>query len=64
LMVGLDKMIKVQEIKHVVEEIKNEPETTSEVEPELIIEKKLKPKKKSFFEKFTEGLKDFLDNAE
>lgn len=64
LMVGLDKMIKVQEIKQVVEEIKNEPETTSEVEPELIIEKKLKPKKKSFFEKFTEGLKDFLDNAE
>ncbi len=64
LMVGLDKMIKVQEIKQVVEKIKNEPETTSEVEPELIIEKKLKPKKKSFFEKFTEGLKDFLDNAE
>ena len=64
LMVGLDKMIKVQEIKQVVEKIKNEPETTSEVEPELIIEKKIKPKKKSFFEKFTEGLKDFLDNAE
>ena len=25
---------------------------------------KPKPRKKSFFEKFTEGLKDFLDNAE
>jgi cell division protein FtsA len=64
LMVGLDKKIKVQEMKQVVEEIKNQPETTSEVEPEPIIEKKFKPKKKSFFEKFTEGLKDFLDNAE
>ncbi len=64
LMVGLDKKIKVQEIKQAVEEVKNEPETTSEVESEPIIEKKLKPKKKSFFEKFTEGLKDFLDNAE
>ena len=29
-----------------------------------IVEEKPKVKKKTFFEKFTEGLKDFLDNAE
>jgi cell division protein FtsA len=64
LMVGLDKSIKVEETKEVVPEIKIEPEPALETEPAPIVEKKLKPKKKSFFEKFTEGLKDFLDNAE
>jgi cell division protein FtsA len=66
LMVGLDRSIKIEEIKEAkaVAQIKIEPELASKIEPELLIEKKLKPKKKSFFEKFTEGLKDFLDNAE
>jgi cell division protein FtsA len=64
LMVGLEKDIKIEEVEEIVEEIV--PELNQEVEEEVqpkVVEKP-KPRKKSFFEKFTEGLKDFLDNAE
>ncbi|WP_339661396.1 cell division protein FtsA [uncultured Polaribacter sp.] len=67
LMVGLDKSSKVEEIKEVAAEVKTtDIEPTLEVEQEPVIQEKPKPKikKKSFFDKFTEGLKDFLDNAE
>ena len=64
LMEGLNKYKKEPE-----EIIEKAPEVTKqipsqEVEEKPTIDKKPKPKKKSFFEKFTEGLKDFLDNAE
>ena len=63
LMVGLEKDIKVEDI---IEETVSESnaETEEQEEIQAISEEKPKPKKKSFFEKFTEGLKDFLDNAE
>ena len=64
LMEGLEKDIKIEEVEEIVEEIV--PELNQEVEEEVqpkVVEKP-KPRKKSFFEKFTEGLKDFLDNAE
>jgi cell division protein FtsA len=65
LMEGLTKEVKVEETEEVEEsliiESENEEETI-ELEPKVEI--KPKQKKKSFFEKFTEGLKDFLDNAE
>ena len=61
LMEGLEKDSKEEEV---VEEIIEEVEGTEE-EIQPVEEVKPKPKKKkSFFEKFTEGLKDFLDNAE
>jgi cell division protein FtsA len=65
LMEGLLKDLKVEEVEEIVEEIINEndnEEEEEESEPKVEIQRKLK--KKSFFEKFTEGLKDFLDNAE
>ncbi|MDD7913552.1 cell division protein FtsA [Polaribacter ponticola] len=64
LMVGLEKDIKVEEVEEVVEEIISETneKEVEEIQPRVV--EKPKPKKKSFFEKFTEGLKDFLDNAE
>lgn len=59
-MVGLEKDFKEEVLEDEVEEIiENNQE---EVNP--IVETKQTPKKKSFFEKFAEGLKDFLDNAE
>jgi cell division protein FtsA len=64
LMVGLEKDIKIEEIEEVVEEIISEENEGIEEEAQPKVIEKPKPKKKSFFEKFTEGLKDFLDNAE
>ena len=46
--------------EEVLEAVENENEETKEP----VVEKKPKTKKKSFFEKFTDGLKEFLDNAE
>ena len=54
LMEGLDKCANEPEI---------EEQSSEEVE-EVLAEEEVQPKKKSFFEKFAEGLKDFLDNAE
>ncbi|WP_339882571.1 cell division protein FtsA [Polaribacter vadi] len=68
LMESLEKEVKVEKTEEIVEEFIPEnievdnDEEERELEPKAEIEKK--PKKKSFFEKFTEGLKDFLDNAE
>lgn len=65
LMEGLNKDAKEDEI---IEEVVQENLEASEGEVEENVpvqEEKLKKKsKKSFFEKFTESLKDFLDNAE
>jgi cell division protein FtsA len=59
LMEGLDRSDKE-------EDAEPEEEITEEVieEKGAAAEEKPKVKKKSFFEKFTDGLKDFLDNAE
>jgi cell division protein FtsA len=65
LMEGLNKDVKEEEIiGEVVQE--NSEASENEVEEKVPVqEEKLKKKpKKSFFEKFTESLKDFLDNAE
>jgi cell division protein FtsA len=65
LMEGLNKDVKEEEIiGDVVQE--NSEASENEVEEKVPVqEEKLKKKpKKSFFEKFTESLKDFLDNAE
>jgi cell division protein FtsA len=59
-MVGLEKGFKEEDLENKVEEIIEDDQ--EEVKP--IVETKQQPKKKSFFEKFAEGLKDFLDNAE
>jgi cell division protein FtsA len=64
LMEGLDRQTKEEEeaetaIEELIEDVLEETSTLEEVVP-----KKSKSKKKSFFEKFTDGLKDFLDNAE
>ena len=65
LMEGLDRQAKeIEEVEEVVEEIVNETEEKTIEEKPPVVETKPKRKKKSFFEKFTEGLKDFLDNAE
>ena len=68
LMEGLDRDNKEEEveeetIEETIEstEINNEEEESIEEE---VVEKKPVKKKKTFFEKFTQGLKDFLDNAE
>ncbi len=48
-----------------VVETSAENDVTEHIEVEEVMKKtKPKKKKKSFFEKFTDGLKDFLDNAE
>ncbi|AOW18617.1 cell division protein FtsA [Polaribacter vadi] len=68
LMESLEKEVKVEKTEEIVEEFipenieVDDDEEERDFEPKVEIEKK--PKKKSFFEKFTEGLKDFLDNAE
>jgi cell division protein FtsA len=64
LMEGLDRQTKEEEeaevaIEELIDDALEETSTLEEVVP-----KKSKSKKKSFFEKFTNGLKDFLDNAE
>lgn len=67
LMEGLEKDSKVAEQEVDTSEVLEETEgiQNEEVnEPEQEIKEKQKPKTRTFFEKFTEGLKDFLDNAE
>jgi cell division protein FtsA len=63
LMEGLNKDAKEEEVEEVEE---NSEISDGEVEADAPIqaEKMKKKPKKSFFEKFTESLKDFLDNAE
>ena len=65
LMEGLKRGEKQAEEAELLEQ-KEAPklETTEQPKEEQEVVEKPKPKKKSFFEKFTEGLKDFLDNAE
>ena len=48
------------------EKLLKEKETMTEGTPQVEedVEAVSKKKKKSFFEKFTDGLKEFLDNAE
>ena len=67
LMEGLEKDSKVAEQEADTSEVLEQTEgiQNEEVnEPEQEIKAKQKPKTRTFFEKFTEGLKDFLDNAE
>ncbi len=65
LMEGLDKDSKEEEIiEEAIEEILNPVEEKIEETPPVQEEKPKPKKKRSFFEKFTESLKDFLDNAE
>ena len=66
LMEGLEKEIREEPNEEIIEEVVLDSETqeVEEIETTPKVEIKPKPKKKSFFEKFTEGLKDFLDNAE
>ena len=66
LMEGLEKRgtDEIDAIEKVVDEITVDEGQEASTEEIPIVEETPKPKKKSFFEKFTEGLKDFLDNAE
>ncbi|WP_439128113.1 cell division protein FtsA [Polaribacter sp.] len=65
LMEGLERETKQEEPEEeVVEEVEENTSTEDEIEQPQEEEPKKVKKKKSFFEKFTEGLKDFLDNAE
>jgi cell division protein FtsA len=64
LMEGLERDIKEEEIEATVEDVFDENKGEIREETEPIVEKKPVLKKKSFFEKFTDSLKDFLDNAE
>ena len=67
LMEGLEKDSKVAEQEADTSEVLEQTEGTQNEEvnePEQEIKAKQKPKTRTFFEKFTEGLKDFLDNAE
>jgi len=63
LMEGLSKQSKEEEAMSTIEEeVSSTKETT--VETPEVVQEKSKDKGKSFFEKFTARLKDFLDNAE
>ncbi|WP_438972455.1 cell division protein FtsA [Polaribacter sp.] len=67
LMEGLEKDSKVAEQEADTSEVLEQTEGTQNEEvnePEQEVKAKQKPKTRTFFEKFTEGLKDFLDNAE
>jgi cell division protein FtsA len=65
LMEGLDREMKDEEVLEVVLPKVNEEDDIEAIkETSEVVEEKIKIKKKSFFEKFTDGLKDFLDNAE
>jgi cell division protein FtsA len=61
LMEGLERDSRFEEVEEPIEEVL---ESEVEEQSQPIVEEKPKVKKKTFFEKFTEGLKDFLDNAE
>jgi cell division protein FtsA len=63
LMEGLNKDAKEEEVEEVEENLEI-PDGEVEVDAPIQAEKMKKKPKKSFFEKFTESLKDFLDNAE
>jgi cell division protein FtsA len=63
LMEGLNKDAKEEEVEE-VEENSEIPDGEVEADAPIQAEKMKKKPKKSFFEKFTESLKDFLDNAE
>ena len=60
LMEGLNRDVREEDI---IEEVTQEGLEISEND-KAIDEKPKSKKKKSFFDKFTESLKDFLDNAE
>ncbi|OAD45233.1 cell division protein FtsA [Polaribacter atrinae] len=70
LMEGLEKqkpdpVVEEEVIKEeVIEQVIDEYQEQIQEEKPPVVEEVPKPKKKSFFEKFTESLKDFLDNAE
>jgi cell division protein FtsA len=65
LMEGLNKDSKEEEIvEEVIQENLGVPEIEVQEKAPVEEEKLKKKPKKSFFEKFTESLKDFLDNAE
>ena len=64
LMEGLERYIKEETVEEIEEVLETEVNQGDEIDETPVVEEKPKPKKKSFFEKFTEGLKDFLDNAE
>ena len=62
LMEGLDRDAREEE--DIIEEVTQEGTGISENDAAIMDEKPKSKKKKSFFDKFTESLKDFLDNAE
>jgi cell division protein FtsA len=62
LMEGLDRDAREEE--DIIEEVTQEGTGISENDTAIMDEKPKPKKKKSFFDKFTESLKDFLDNAE
>ncbi|WP_159948982.1 cell division protein FtsA [Polaribacter septentrionalilitoris] len=64
LMEGLERYIKEETVEEIEEVLETEVSEGNEDDETPVVEEKPKPKKKTFFEKFTEGLKDFLDNAE
>lgn len=67
LMEGLEQENKLEETEEVHFENSEKIEETTyseQPEPAQEIKSKQKPRTRTFFEKFTAGLKDFLDNAE
>jgi len=64
LMEGLSKQSKDEEIASAIEEEVVPTALETAVEAPEVVQEKSKDKGKSFFEKFTARLKDFLDNAE
>ena len=60
LMEGLENHVREEKEQEEALEFENNQEDSEQP----IIEAKPKIKKKSFFDKFTDGLKEFLDNAE
>jgi cell division protein FtsA len=64
LMEGLEHHIKEEETEDDIEEIEEVNQEGHKQVVQTIKDEKATTNKKSFFEKFTDGLKDFLDNAE
>tara|TARA_B110001450_G_scaffold34285_1_gene29623 strand:- start:7341 stop:8672 length:1332 start_codon:yes stop_codon:yes gene_type:complete len=64
LMEGLEHLTKEEVTENYVEEIEEGNQEENKQVVQTIKEEKATSTKKSFFEKFTDGLKDFLDNAE
>lgn len=63
LMEGLEKECKNEAVVCEDETVEG-AETINELEEETVVEEKPVKKRKSFFEKFTDSFKEFLDNAE